>query len=434
MELTIALEKRFYRTPDDRYWTDSVYPRPFWSRYLTVFEGVNVLARVHPALAPANSWKRVDGDGVAVAAIPAYVGPSEFIRKLPAVRAAVRRAVGNDSAMLLRVPGMVAVLTRAALPQDRPYGVEVLGDPREQFSPGAVPHPLRWFFRSWFARTLTVQCREAACALYVTAETLQRRYPPGSHRLPDLPEPCKEKRAVGVSDVELPAEAFVEPHAVSERAAARPAGQRFRIVFVGTLEVPYKGLDVLIRALARCLRAGLDAELVVIGSGRQGPAFASLAGSVGVADRVTFLGSLPAGEAIRQQLDASDLFVLPSRVEGLPRAMVEAMARGLPCIGTRVGGLPELLSEHAMVTPGDVKGLAGRILQLASDPRQRTKLGHENLATARRYREEVLQPRRIAFYRCLRELTSIWRRAHAASETDAGRAWFLSSRTRRMNR
>lgn len=106
------------------------------------------------------------------------------------------------------------------------------------------------------------------------------------------------------------------------------ANRRFRIAFVGTLEVPYKNLDVLIAALARCVRAGLDAELAIIGSGRRAPVFESIARDLAVSDRLTFLGTVPAGEAIRKQLDASDLFVLPSRQEGMPRALIEAMARG----------------------------------------------------------------------------------------------------------
>jgi glycosyltransferase involved in cell wall biosynthesis len=410
MEVIIALEKRFYRTPDDRYWTDSVYPRPFWSRYLTVFDRVRVLARVHRAPAPPDTWKRVDGDGVGVAAIPAYVGPWDFVRNLGRVRAAVRCAVATDAATLLRVPGMLATLACTAMPTNRPYGVEVLGDPYDEFSPGAIPHPLRPFFRWWFTRALRAQCREAACNLYVTERALQRRYPPGLRYLGTAPEDCKESLSVGVSDVELPEAAFIAQDVLAKRLSTAGPHRRFRLVFVGTLEVPYKAVDVLIAAFARCVRAGLDAELTIIGSGRQRPVFESLAGKLGVSDRVVFLGSVPAGEPIRQQLDASDLFVLPSRVEGLPRAIVEAMARGLACIGTRVGGVPELLPDPALVTPGNVDELAASILELASNPLRRAEMGAQNLATARRYREDLLQPRRIAFYRCLRDLTAAWSR------------------------
>src|ERR1043166_5635017 len=110
----------------------------------------------------------------------------------------------------------------------------------------------------------------------------------------------------------------------------------------------YKAPDVLIRAVAQCVAAGFDLTLHVVGDGKHRPELEQLASALGVSDRVIFLGLLPAGAAVRERLDRSDLFVLASRCEGLPRAMVEAMARSLPCIGSTIGGIPELLPEDDM--------------------------------------------------------------------------------------
>ncbi len=413
MQLTIALEQRFYRTPDGQYWTASLYPRSFWSRYLMVFDRVKILARVHEGPSVAETWKRVDGDGVSFAPIPAYVGPWSFLRSSTNVRAVVARAVADDSAILLRVPGLAATLACSEMGQGRPYGVEVVSDPHEAFSPGANSHPLRPFFRWWFSRIVKAQCRGAACSLYVTQQALQRRYPPAAQQVRRLAEQRRETFTVGVSDVELPDAAFAPDndllHGLPSRADVGRNG-RFRIAFVGTLDAEYKGVDVLIAAFARCALGGLDAELTIIGTGRHKPVLESMARRLGVLDRLKFLGSLPAGEPIRRHLDASDLFVLPSRVEGLPRSLIEAMARGLACIGTRVGGVPELLPEYATITPGSTDELAAKILEFAGDPTRRAQLGAQNLATARRYHEDLLQPRRIAFYQRLRELTTAWQR------------------------
>lgn len=410
MQLTIALEQRFYRTPDGHYWTASLYPRSFWSRYLTVFDGVKILARIHEASSVSATWKRVDGQGVSFAAVPAYVGPWSFARNIRQVRAGVARAVGDDSAMLLRVPGLIATLACSAIRKERPYGVEVLGDPYDVFSPGAISHPLRPFLRWWATRVLKAQCNGAACSLYVTERVLQRRYPPATQSIRGMAEQCGDNLSISVSDVELPEEAFAVEEELLQRIPRPNTGGhgRFRIVFVGTLEVEYKGADVLIKAFAGCLLAGLDAELVIIGTGRLKPVLESLARRLGVWDRLTFLGLLPAGEAIRWHLDASDLFVLPSRVEGLPRSLIEAMARGMACIGTRIGGVPELLPGCAIVTPDSVDELGNKILELATNPERRAQLGAQNLVTARRYQENILRPLRIRFYRCLRDLTAHW--------------------------
>lgn len=411
MRLTIALDQRFYRTPDGRYWTEALYPHSFWSRYLTVFDNLKILARVREAPAALETWKRVDGDRVSVTAVPAYVGPWDFIRKWRKLRSLVALAMADDSAILLSVPGAIATMACSLLPKGRPFALEVIGDPYDSFSPGANSHPLRRFFRWWMPRVLRAQCRKATCTLYVTQQALQRRYPPAAQEL----EQTRQNLSFAVSDVDLPHEAFISDEAVSQSIQFRPtAGQsgRFRIVFVGSLETPYKAPDVLIRAFAKCIQAGLDAELSIIGKGREKPVFEALAQRLGVFERTRFVGSVPAGEGIRLQLDAGDLFVLPSRQEGLPRVLVEAMARGLPCIASSVGGIPELLPEQSLVAPGDVGGLAAKILELAANPTLRSQQGAQNLATARRYHRDVLQPKRTEFYRCLRDITEAWQRAN----------------------
>jgi glycosyltransferase involved in cell wall biosynthesis len=124
--------------------------------------------------------------------------------------------------------------------------------------------------------------------------------------------------------------------------------------------------------------------------------------------RTLFLGELPAGEAVRAELDRADLFVLPSRTEGLPRAMLEAMARALPCLGSTVGGIPELLPPEDMVSPGDVTALARKIREVLADPPRMSRMSARNLEKAQAYREEILQERRVAFYQHVKEKTEAW--------------------------
>jgi glycosyltransferase involved in cell wall biosynthesis len=124
-----------------------------------------------------------------------------------------------------------------------------------------------------------------------------------------------------------------------------------------------------------------------------------------VADRVTLTGTLPAGDAVWRQLDAADLFVMPSRTEGLPKALIEAMARGLPAVGSAVGGIPELLAPEDLVPPDDVTALADAIRRLVTDPARMTAASARNLARAADFAETALAPRRDAFYRAVRAAT-----------------------------
>jgi glycosyltransferase involved in cell wall biosynthesis len=148
-----------------------------------------------------------------------------------------------------------------------------------------------------------------------------------------------------------------------------------------------------------------DLHLTVIGDGRARPEFEALAASCGIAEQTVFAGQLAAGQSMRDALDRADLFVAPSRTEGLPRAMIEAMARGLPSIGSTAGGIPELLEPEDMVPPGDADALARKILDVVDDPERLQRMSACNLHRARDYLSETLAARRGEFYQTLKRVS-----------------------------
>ena len=116
-----------------------------------------------------------------------------------------------------------------------------------------------------------------------------------------------------------------------------------------------------------------------------------------------FAGRLPAGDAVRAALDRADLFVLPSRTEGLPKALLEAQARGLPCLASDVGGIPELLPSEDLVPAGNVAALARKMREVLAAPQRRQAMAARNLAQAREYHANTLCVRRRAFYEAVRD-------------------------------
>jgi glycosyltransferase involved in cell wall biosynthesis len=180
-----------------------------------------------------------------------------------------------------------------------------------------------------------------------------------------------------------------------------PAG----LVFLGTLEVLYKAPDVLIDAVAQCIREGLDLRLTMIGDGAHRSDMEARAEARGIGSRVAFVGQLLSGAAVRDELDKADLFILPSHCEGLPRAMIEAMARALPCIGSAVGGIPELLPVEDMFRPGSVDELARKITEVVTSPQRMAEMSARNLEKANNYRDSVLRERRLEFDRYVEQKT-----------------------------
>jgi len=388
MRLVITCEHRFERLADGTVWTADVFPYAFWQPYLDVFDEVRVVARVRDVRATATdaSGARADGPRVSFYAVPYYVGPRQFIAKLFPIRRAMRQASTSDDAIILR-GFQLARMLRSVIGDQQPYGCEVIGDPHDVFARGVVEHPLRPLFRWWYARELRRQCLRASAALYVTRDYLQSRYP--------SPGPM-----FSASDVQLIDEAFVAGPRRFDGATP------FRLITVGTLDQLYKGQDVAIRALAELVRRGRDVRLTFVGKGRLRPRLEALASSEGVASRIAFTGPLPAGHAVREQLDQSDLFIMPSRTEGLPRALLEAMARGLPCIASGVGGVPELLDAEDLAVPGNVSSLADAIEQAMQNPERLCRMSVRNLQRAQRYTQSRMTEVRRRFYEAVRDATA----------------------------
>jgi glycosyltransferase involved in cell wall biosynthesis len=123
---------------------------------------------------------------------------------------------------------------------------------------------------------------------------------------------------------------------------------------------------------------------------------------------VNFAGQVAAGAEVRRHLDGADLFVMPSRQEGLPRAMVEAMARALPCIGSSVGGIPELLPREDMVPPNDPRALARTISDVVSDNGRMCGMAQASWRRAQDFGESVLRAKRREFYEYVKRATQEW--------------------------
>jgi glycosyltransferase involved in cell wall biosynthesis len=390
--VTVALEQRFARTPDGVVWSPAWYSHRFWTRYLDVFDGVRVAARVLDVASVPDDRERVEGPGVTVAPLPAYHGPWQYLARRRRFRRAARAAARSAEAVILRLPGPVGGAVWGALERGRPYGVEVTGDPYDMYAPGAVEHVVSPFLRAWLPRQLRLECAGAAAVAWVNRSQLARRYPAGPAAF-----------ATHYSSIDLTDDAFAAgPRSVEACRDAR------RLVFVGLMEQFYKGQRVLLAALRRCVDRGSDYRLVFVGDGRVRRETEELARRLGLDRHVRFTGELRPGPAVRSELARSDVFVLPSLTEGLPRAMIEAMAQALPCIGTTAGGIPDLLEPEDMVAPGDAAALAQAIDGVTADPERMARMSARNLVRAREYRSEVLAQRRRELYRALHEATERW--------------------------
>lgn len=167
----------------------------------------------------------------------------------------------------------------------------------------------------------------------------------------------------------------IDPAAYPCRPRGVPRAGPVRALCVASLQ-EYKGHRLLLEALAQS-EPGLDrVRLDIVGEGPLRRRLATLAEGLGIAERVRFHGSLPEHE-VTEMLARADLFVLPSvvardgQMEGLPVALMEAMACGVPVVATRLSGVPELIDDGVtgvLAPPGDAIGLARALRRVLDDP------------------------------------------------------------------
>jgi glycosyltransferase involved in cell wall biosynthesis/CelD/BcsL family acetyltransferase involved in cellulose biosynthesis len=167
------------------------------------------------------------------------------------------------------------------------------------------------------------------------------------------------------------------------RTTGERHGDGFSVINIARHD-PVKGVDVLVSAMALLPD---DVHLVQIGGGPQREALLELRDSLGLQDRVTFEGDVWETRPADRIAD-HDLFVLPSRLEGLPMTVMEAMLAGLPIVATDVGSVREAVRDGEtglVVPPGDPEALASAIVALRDDPERRREMGMR----ARRIAEEL---------------------------------------------
>jgi glycosyltransferase involved in cell wall biosynthesis len=397
MRILLTSEARFERTPDGTVWASASSGSAIWSPYLEVFSSVLLAARVADVVEPSPGCTQASTPGLSFCGLPPYSGLAGFVRSGRAVRSALDRAVRGCPAVVVRSPSALAYLAaRHTLAMRRPYGAQIVGDPDRVFSSGAFQHPLRVPLRYGVTAAQKHVARHASAVMFVTSHVLQRKYPAAG-------------RVFSVSDVVLDDSAFA-----AGRFAGASDSKPCTLVTVAGLDRPYKGIAVLLDAVRELRRAGRLVKLLVVGAGELMAELETRARSLGMKGDVQFAGQLDR-EGVRAALDAGDIFVLPSLTEGLPRALLEAMARGLPAVATNVGGIPELLPSDCLVPPRDAAALARRLGELIDDPAGRRARGQRNQQVAATYHERVQAPLRRAFLMAVREACAAGQREAACA-------------------
>lgn len=390
MKALVTTHAQMFQTPDGKVWTNSVYGYEFFKRYLDVFESVRLVTRMKKiTYEELGNRILVSGPRLEFYSLPFYHGPWQYAKKYFKIKEELTKAINNCDCAVLRIPDQLAFqlfynLKRANIP----CAVEVVAHPWDLYAPGTIKTVLRPFLRVLWDISQKKICRNAEGVSYVTEKYIQKRYPSNIGKNPD------DKFETSYTSADLDEKYFHKPN-----RQYFDLKRQFNIIHVSGVNNSAKGHFELLHSVSDLINnKKINLSLTFVGGGTKLNDYKELSRKLGLDKNVAFLGHISDPNEIINLLIKSDLFVLPTLTEGLPRVVIEAMATGLPCIASNVGGVPELLSERALVEPKNISSLKNRMYDFITNPKILTEESERNYNRALDFSSIKVTKQRKAFY------------------------------------
>lgn len=358
-----------------------------WQRYLKVFDYLVVVARSSGTKNfDTTKLKKSSGDNVSFVKVPNFKS-IRTLYKYFAARKIIEEEVKKAEAIIVRNSTIGNIAVKYAIKYQKPYAYEIVGCPwGALWNYGNIQGKILAPFA--YLRTKKI-AKNSKFTLYVTEQFLQKRYPTKGY-------------SKGCSDVFLP---IIEEKVLInriEKIKKMDLDKKIKIGMIGALTSQYKGFDLAIKSIKELNNKYNNIELHILGGG-DASKWRKLAKKEKILDKVFFDGTLPSGYPVFEWIDNIDIFIQPSKQEGLPRALLEAMSRGCPAVGSKTGGIPELLDERFIHKKGNYKDLTKKIIFLISNKELMIEQAKKNFETSKNYSKDVLDEKRTGFWKEFRK-------------------------------
>lgn len=385
--LLLSCDEYIFKHNGQYYATDQAR-FDFFQRYLRVFDKLRLVVRCEEENLLNSKRVLLSSDPrIEFVPIPMFHGPKQYARKYFAVGQAMKGSVCGCDAAVLRLPSTVATrLSKELLKAKIPYATEIIYDASDGYhSESNLLHKLLWKRIDCRMRYLCVNADGVSC---VTEHYLQKHY-----------YSEKEGSIKGhYSTLALNKEFYTAPREYPDRTMT------IAHVANGIDYNGRKGTNELINAISILKEKGIIVNVQFAGGTSDHPnaiKLLQLAKRLGVNQQIEFVGFLSRSE-LSKFLENADLFVMPTKAEGLPRVIIEAMAKALPCVSTSVSGNSELINSHFLVSYDDIVNLANRIEELISSPQIYESESKANYEKSLQYEATILEHRRDLFYSALK--------------------------------
>ncbi|MBS6956411.1 MAG: glycosyltransferase family 4 protein [Enterocloster asparagiformis] len=352
-----------------------------YQRYSYFADNISFLIRTK-AILGTNKFTPVP-EQIKVVSVPNFKSLKTFLKNKPIAEAIIENTIRENDYVVLRSQSSIAQSAIKYIKKyNKPYIVECVGCSWDSYwNHGVLGKIVAPYM---YIKTRSI-IRHADYVYYVTASFLQKRYP-------------TKGKTVCCSNVVLDS---LDDKVLIKRMKRLSKFDPTKRMVLGTaaaIDTRYKGQEYVIKAIPKLIKAGYNVEYHLAGGvtgAKKNTFLKDLAVQLGISDRVFFWGSLSADQ-MNDYYDSLDLYIQPSKQEGLPRAVIEAMSRGCPVVATNIAGIPELVQKECLFKKGcseEVVEVIKKILKLDLQD-----IAEINFSKAMQYEKCRLIKKREAFY------------------------------------
>ncbi len=354
----------------------------FKERYLKYYDEILVSTRskkINSENGNITGYKITNGDKVTVKPIKSYNNILDGIIKRKKIKEEITKILDECDIAIIRLPSMIGNLACEVCKKiNKKYIVEMVACAWD----GYVNHHNK--FGKVIAPYMFLETRKkvknAPTVLYVTEKFLQQRYP-------------TKGKGYSCSDVIIE-----KPDNMILEKRLQHIENNDKIIKLGTVAnvgLKYKGQEFVIKALYTLKKQGKNNyRYYLVGNG-DNKYLKNIVKKYRLENEVIFMGSLKHKEVF-DFINNIDIYIQPSLQEGLPRALIEAMSRACPCIGSNAGGIPELLDQENIFNKRDYKKLCNILTRI--NKKDLKNMATNNFFKVKKYSKEVLEKQRNMIY------------------------------------
>lgn len=365
MQLLYISNFQFHIDGNDLY-AHSSYPDFFWQKYLDVFDSIKVLG-IEVRNLEITKTVKLNDRRISVEILKENNKPWEFYNDC-SIKKQIEKNIKKADAILIKPSRKGFIAIKIAEKHHKKYMIEMTGDIESSLS--THNNFLRRIYAPIIYKKIVKSISNCEFGLYVTSHFLQKKYP-------------IKGLQCGCTDTNL---GELDPDVLEKRIEKiRIDKNEYKIGLIGAYSNNGKGIDVAIKSFLFVNELNVSLHILGGGKKRDRDRWLKMNKRINRKELLYFDEPIVNRDLLFKWIDECDLMILPSRSEGLPRSIVEAMSRGCPCITSDVCGLSELIDERWLHPSGDYKKLGKLITKALSNKQYLLQMAVFNFQNAKKY-------------------------------------------------